>query len=212
MDRNRNPLVNCTAHLGIITLEIVASAANAGAVEEMLGRQETALRETLGELVYGTDDQTLGEVVGQKLARAGQTLAVAESCTGGLIAKLITDVAGASEYFMRGWTTYSNEAKVAELGVSPELIEAHGAVSAEVATAMAQGARRRAGTDHAIGITGIAGPGGGSEQKPVGLVYISLDGSEGSTTSRYVFSRDRSSVRLRAAQTALDLLRHRLGG
>lgn len=212
MDRGRNPLVNCTAHLGVITLEIVASAASGGEAMEMLERQEGALRAALGELVFGVDGQTLGEVVGQKLARAGQTLAVAESCTGGLVAKLITDVPGASEYFTRGWTTYSNEAKVAELGVSSSLIDAHGAVSAEVATAMAQGARRRARADHAIGITGIAGPGGGSEQKPVGLVYISLDGSEGSATSRHVFSRDRSSVRLRAAQTALDLLRRRLGG
>jgi PncC family amidohydrolase len=128
------------------------------------------------------------------------------------VAKLITDIPGSSEYFGRGWTTYSNEAKVAELGVPSDLIKTHGAVSAEVATAMARGARQRAGADHAIGITGIAGPGGGSEQKPVGLVYISIDGLEGSTTSRHVFSRDRRSVRLRAAQTALNLLRHRLGG
>jgi nicotinamide-nucleotide amidase len=178
----------------------------------MLKEREAALRGILGDLVYGVDDQTLAEVVGQALVRKGQTVAVAESCTGGLVAKLITDIAGASQYFARGWTTYSNEAKVAELGVPAELIEAHGAVSAEVASAMAQGARREARADHAIGITGIAGPGGGNEQKPVGLTYISLDGSEGTITSRHVFARDRRSVRLRAAQTALNLLRQRLRG
>ena len=212
MDRDRNPLVNCTAHLGIITLEIVASAGGADEAEAMLVEQESALRAVLGELVYGVDDQTLAGVVGEALARRGQTLAVAESCTGGLVAKLITDVPGASRYFARGWTTYSNEAKVAELGVASDLIETHGAVSAEVAAAMAQGARREAGADHAIGITGIAGPDGGNEQKPVGLTYISLDGLEGTSTSRHVFSRDRRSVRLRAAQTALNGLRQRLRG
>jgi len=137
----------------------------------------------------------------------GKTLAVAESCTGGLLAKLITDISGSSGYFTYGWVTYSNEAKSRELDVPAEMIEKYGAVSEQVARAMAQGARRGAGTDYAIAVTGIAGPGGGTAQKPVGLVYIGVDRQGGTDTSRHVFSFDRSSVRLRAAQTALNILR-----
>jgi len=212
MHRGRNPLVNCTARAGVITLEIVATAAGMDEAEETVAGEEARLRQILGEVVFGTGEQTLAEVLGQHLVRAGKILTVAESCTGGLLAKLITDTPGASEYFNRGWVTYSNEAKVAELGVPEKLIEAHGAVSAEVATAMAQGARRQAQADLAVGITGIAGPGGATEQKPVGLVYISIDDADGATTSRHVFSHERCLVRLRAAQTALNTLRLRLGG
>jgi nicotinamide-nucleotide amidase len=210
MRRGRNPLVNCTVHTGIISLEVVATAADRTEAGTMAEREECSLRAALGKLVYGTDDQTLAEVVGEGLARTGQTLAVAESCTGGLLAKLITDIPGSSRYFTYGWVTYSNEAKCRELEVPQEMIEAYGAVSEQVAQAMAQGARRRAGTDYAIAITGIAGPGGGSEQKPVGLVYIAVDNRDGADTSRYIFSFDRSSVRLRAAQTALNILRLKL--
>lgn len=212
MDRDRNPLVNCTAQVGSITLEIVAMAADESEARERVVRQEKALRKMLGSLIYGVDEQTLAEVVGRRLVQLGQTLAVAESCTGGLVAKLITDIPGASQYFTRGWVTYSNRAKTDELGVPEKLIETHGAVSAEVAAAMAQGARARAGADHAIGITGVAGPEGGSEQKPVGLVYVSVDHADGTSTSEHVFSRDRSSVRRRAAQTALNTLRLGIDG
>lgn len=213
MDRDRNPLVNCTARIGVITLEIVATAASQSQAEAMAADEETRLRKILGDVIYGAGEQTLAEVVGCRLAQTGRTLALAESCTGGLVAKLVTDVPGASTYFSRGWVTYSNEAKVVELGVPADLIAAHGAVSAEVAAAMAQGARRQANADLAIGITGIAGPGGATEQKPLGLVYISVDDADGTVTSRHVlFSQERSFVRLRAAQTALNVLRLRLGG
>jgi len=211
MHRDRNPLVNCTASAGVITLEIVATAAQVAEAQDMVAREEGALRRVLGDVVYGTGEQSLAEVVGEQLTRAGKTLALAESCTGGLLAKLVTDVPGASAYFTRGWVTYSNEAKIAELGVPEGLIEAHGAVSAEVATAMAQGARRRADADLAVGITGIAGPGGATEQKPVGLVYISVDDADGTTTSRYIFAHERSVMRLRTAQTALNTLRLKIG-
>ncbi len=210
MERGRNPLVNCTVHAGVITLEIVATAADQGGAEGMAGEQERLLHEMLGDLVYGVGDQTLAEVVGEGLARMGRTLAVAESCTGGLLAKIITDIPGSSRYFTCGWVTYSNEAKRRELDVPPEMVDKHGAVSEQVARAMAQGARRKAGVDYAISITGIAGPGGGSELKPVGLVYIAVDSREGTDTSRHIFVSDRSSVRLRAAQTALNMLRLRL--
>jgi len=210
MRRGRNPLVNCTAGAGVITLEIVATAVGQGEAEEMVVAEEAALREILGSLVYGIDDQSLAEVVGQRLAELGRTLAVAESCTGGLLAKLITDAPGASRYFAGGWIAYSNEIKTRQLGVPQALIDAHGAVSEQVAAAMAEGARHKAGADIALAITGIAGPTGASEQKPVGLVYIAVSDQKGTDTPRYVFPQDRSSVRLRAAQTALNALRLRL--
>jgi nicotinamide-nucleotide amidase len=210
MQRGRNPLINCTVDSSIITLHIVATAQDAETAERMALKDEESLRNTLGELVYGNDGQTLGQVVGEKLAEQGKTVAVAESCTGGLVAKLLTDIPGASEYFTHGWVTYSNQAKSDELGVPAELIEKHGAVSEQVAEAMARGARRRAGADFAIGITGIAGPGGGSEQKPAGLVYISVDSEQGCETKRCLFTHNRRFVRLRAAQTALNMLRLKL--
>lgn len=210
MRRGRNPLVNCTVHLGVITLEVVATADTQTEAQEMAEREERSLRSALGSLVYGVEDQTLAEVVGDRLRRTGRTLAVAESCTGGLLAKLITDIPGSSEYFTYGWVTYSNEAKTRALGVPVATIATYGAVSEPVARALAQGARRTAGTDYALSITGIAGPGGGTEQKPVGLVYIAVDNHDGTETSRHVFSFDRGSVRLRAAQTALNILRLRL--
>ncbi|MGB2806318.1 MAG: competence/damage-inducible protein A, partial [Sedimentisphaerales bacterium] len=179
MQRGRNPLVNCTASCGVITLTITATAKGKDKAQQMAEKDETTLRDKLGELVYGTDEQTLAEVVGEKLAQQKQTIAVAESCTGGFIAKLLTDIPGASRYFTHGWVTYSNDAKISELGILAHLIEKHGSVSEEVAHAMAQGARKRAGTTFAIGITGIAGPAGGSERKPAGLVYISIDSDNG---------------------------------
>ena len=208
--RGRNPLINCTVKHGLITLHIVATADDKDEAQQMVEKDEKLLRSILGELVYGTDEQTLAEVVGQQLAQQKKTIAVAESCTGGALAKLITDIAGASKYFTHGWVTYSNTAKNTELGVSSELIEKYGAVSDRVAEAMARGARQRAGTDIAIGITGIAGPTGGSEQKPVGLVYISVDSNGDCETQRFIMSGDRALIRLRAAQTALNMLRLRL--
>jgi nicotinamide-nucleotide amidase len=141
------------------------------------------------------------------LARKGKTVALAESCTGGLAAKLLTDVPGASRYFSHGWVTYANEAKIGELGVPCELLEEHGAVSEEVARAMASGAREKAGADYGIGITGIAGPGGGTEQKEVGLTYICVDSDVESHVKRLQLSGERDVVRRRAAQTALNMLR-----
>ncbi|MHC4426196.1 MAG: competence/damage-inducible protein A [Planctomycetota bacterium] len=210
MQRGRNPLINCTAGSGVITLHVVATAEDKETAEQMAEKDEKLLASTLGELVYGRGEQSLAQVVGEKLARQGKTMAVAESCTGGLLAKLLTDIGGASKYFTYGWVTYSNKAKTGELGVSADLIEKYGAVSEQIARAMAQGARKKAGTDFAIGITGIAGPTGGTEQKPAGLVYISVDSHEGCETKRCLFSHGRQFIRLRAAQTALNMLRLKL--
>jgi len=210
MQRGRNPLVNCTAEHGVITLHVIATAKDKDKARQMVEKDEKLLRSKLGDLIYDTGEQTLAEVVGEKLAQQKKTIAVAESCTGGTLAKLLTDIPGASRYFRQGWVTYSNDTKTSELGVPFDLIEKYGAVSEQVASAMARGARNRAGTDFAIGITGIAGPSGGSEQKPVGSVYISVDSDSGYETKRFVMSGDRSSVRLRAAQTALNMLRLKL--
>jgi len=210
MKRDRNPLINCTVQYGVVTLHIIATAKDKEKAMQMAENDEKSLRDRLGRLVYGSGDQSLAEVVGEKLARNKKTLAVAESCTGGMLAKLLTDIPGASRYFMSGWVAYSNQAKISELGVPDDLIQRYGAVSEQVAEAMAQGARKKAGTDFAIATTGIAGPTGGSEQKPVGLVYIAVDSDGGCETGRYLFSHDRDFIRLRAAQTALNMLRLQL--
>jgi nicotinamide-nucleotide amidase len=212
MQRGRNPLINCTAKHGVITLTINAIAEDKDTARQMAEKDVKSLRDKLGELVYGMEEQTLAEVVGEKLSQQKKTIAVAESCTGGCLAKLLTDIPGASGYFTYGWITYSNSAKTSELGVGADLIEKHGAVSEQVACAMAQGARKKARTDFAIGITGIAGPSGATEQKPVGLVYISVDSDNECETKRCLFFHDRAFIRLRAAQTALNMLRLKLNG
>jgi nicotinamide-nucleotide amidase len=210
MQRGRNPLINCTVEYGVITLTIIATAEDKDKAQQMAEKDEKKLRNTLGGLIYGTGEQTLAEVVGAKLAQQKKTIAIAESCTGGTLAKLLTDIPGASRYFTYGWVTYSDIAKISELGIKADLIEKHGAVSSKIAEAMARGARKRAGTDFAIGITGIAGPSGGSKEKPVGLVYISLDSDSGCETKRFIFAYDRDFIRLQAAQTALNMLRLKL--
>ena len=210
MDRNRNPLVNCTVSFGVVTLHIIAKAKTRSQAEDMISKDEKNLRLILGELIYGTDDETLSQAVGNKLIKQGKTVALAESCTGGLVAKLITDIAGASDYFRQSWVTYSNDAKISQLCVAAELIEEYGSVSPQVAEAMAKGAKNKAKSDYAIAITGIAGPTGASEQKPVGLVYISIASDKKCITEKFIFSHDRNFVRLRAAQAALNLLRQQL--
>ncbi len=210
MRRDRNPLINCTVSGGVITLYIVATAENKDVAEEMVEKDLHLLREILGDLAYGADEQTLAEVVGAKLRSHRKSLAVAESCTGGLIGKLLTDVPGSSEYFTCGWVTYSNEAKVSELGVDRILIDKCGAVSEEVARAMAEGARVRAEADFAIGVTGIAGPGGGTDEKPVGLVYIAVAGAGRLDVEHHIFSHSRGHIRYRTALAALNMLRLRL--
>lgn len=207
MNRGRNPLVNVTVSSGVITVSLYASASDRVRTDEMVKRDEDLLRNMLGDLVFGTGEQTLAEVVGGKLVEQGKTIAVAESCTGGLVGKLLTDVPGASRYFTCGWVTYSNEAKVRQLGITEDLIAGRGAVSEEVARAMAGAAREKAGADISVSLTGVAGPGGGTEQKPVGTVYIAVGSSSGGQAERFFFPGDRSSIRLRAANTALNMVR-----
>ena len=207
MARDRNPLINCTVSCGVITLYIIATAKNEHTAQQLIDSDLKKLQSIFGDIIFGYDEQQFEHVIGELLRRTGKTLAIAESCTGGLISKMITDIPGASEYFTFGWVTYSNQAKISQLGVDEETINKYGAVSAEVAGQMAVGARAKSGSDYAIAVTGIAGPGGGTEQKPVGLVYIGIADGNNCDVREFKFSRDREFIRLRTAQTALNLLR-----
>ena len=172
---------------------------------------DAIIRDALGVSIFSDNDEALEEVVVRLLKRRNQTLATAESCTGGLMANRITNVSGASEVFLAGYVTYSNSAKIDVLHVDPKLIDKHGAVSEAVARAMAEGARARAASQHGLATTGIAGPTGGSDEKPVGTVYIALaSGNSETVAKKFVFPTDRETFKQLAAQAALDLLRRRL--
>jgi nicotinamide-nucleotide amidase len=210
MERGRNPLVNTTVQCGVITVHITATAQTEQEAVQMAQTDVKKISQLLGENMFGRGDQTLAEVVGKLLRRSKKTLATAESCTGGLVAKMLTDISGSSDYFRCGWVAYSNEAKLSELKIPPDIIERYGAVSEPVAEAMAAGARDISGSDYGIGITGIAGPTGGSSEKPVGLVFIGLSYEDGCQAQRHVFSGGRDTIRHRAALTALNMLRLKL--
>jgi len=214
MIRGRNPLVGTTASEAVISVRILARGRK-GEVEPLLAADVAEVRRRVGEFVFAEGDETLESVVGRMLVERGLTISTAESCTGGLIAARLTDVPGSSAYFVRGYVTYSNQAKVEALGVNTALIEEHGAVSDEVARAMAEGCRRAAATDMAIGVTGIAGPTGGNPpEKPIGLVYIALADGAGVDSVRWLFGEhlSRMDIRDRACKMALHMLRRRLLG
>jgi nicotinamide-nucleotide amidase len=156
------------------------------------------------------DADTMEGVVASLLKKKNLTLSVAESCTGGLISQRLTGIAGISENFMCGMVTYSNEAKIKFLGVAPETLKKYGAVSEETALEMARGARIAGGTHLAVSVTGIAGPGGGTAKKPVGLVYIGFADSDTTVVQKYLFAGDREAIRWQAANNALDLIRRYL--
>ena len=178
---------------------------------ELLDRAEAIIREELGDHIVSQDERSIEKVVVDLLIERGATVATAESCTGGHLANTLTNVPGASAVFMEGFVTYANEAKTRALAVDAALIHTHGAVSSEVAAAMAEGARAAAGVDHALATTGIAGPGGGSEAKPVGTVFIALATKLGPTVvERHRYQHERETFKNLTAQTALDLLRRRL--
>ena len=178
---------------------------------ELLDRAEALIIEKLGPALASKDGRPLEKVVVDLLTARGETIATAESCTGGFLANELTNVPGASAVFVEGFVTYANAAKVRALGVDAQLIEKHGAVSREVAAAMAEGARRATDSAYALATTGIAGPSGGSNEKPVGTVFIALASRSGSTIiERHRFATDRETFKSLAAQTALDLLRRNI--
>jgi nicotinamide-nucleotide amidase len=191
-----------------IHLTVATDTASEG--EAILDKLARKLADALGVAVFALNGETMEEVIAKLLKERDKTLSVAESCTGGLIGWRLTDVPGASAYFLEGAVTYSNEAKIRTLGVPPETLEAHGAVSSQTAEAMAAGMRRRAGTDYAISVTGIAGPEGGSEEKPVGTVFIGYADDSRTKSLKLLFPGDRELIRWRSSQAALDYLRRQI--
>ena len=193
-------------------VRVLVRAADEVEAEKKLRDVVDRIHIKLGELVLGEGERPLEEIVGELLRERHLTLAVAESCTGGLLTSRITDVPGSSHYLVDAVVSYADEAKVRELGVSAADLKAHGAVSEPVAQQMAEGVRRRAGTDLGLATTGIAGPGGGSPEKPVGTVCVALSDAEGTVVRRYQLMRDRTRNKLLASQLALDWVRRRLLG
>jgi nicotinamide-nucleotide amidase len=193
-----------------IEIHLTAQGKTEQEAELLLDGLSGQIEERLGDAIFAFRGEKMEEVVGLRLAVSGFTVAVAESCTGGLIAHRLTEVPGSSSYFSEGVVTYSNESKTRLLGVPAELIEMRGAVSAEVAEAMAEGVKLRAATDFGLAVTGIAGPTGGTTEKPVGLVYIALSDDAHTEHRRLMLPGDRQLIRWRASQAALDLLRRRL--
>jgi nicotinamide-nucleotide amidase len=206
----KNPQTTILFNNSEIEIHLTAQGKSEAEAELLLDGLAGQIEERLGDSIFAFRGEKMEEVVGLRLAVAGFTLATAESCTGGLVAHRLTEVPGSSSYFMEGVVTYSNEAKTRLLGVPAELIGARGAVSAEVAEAMAEGVKRRAGTDFGLSVTGVAGPGGGTEEKPVGLVYVALSDDAHTEHKRLMLPGDRHLIRWRASQFALDLLRRRL--
>ncbi|HEY6070441.1 MAG TPA: competence/damage-inducible protein A [Chthoniobacterales bacterium] len=175
-----------------------------------LDQADEIVRDELRNVIFTTGDRELEEVLVELLTKKKQTLATAESCTGGLLANRITDVPGASAVLLAGYVCYANEAKTDILGVDPKLIEQHGAVSEEVARAMADGARKRAGSTYALSTTGIAGPDGGSKEKPVGTVYVALAGGKETKVRKLFFPTDRETFKQLVAQVGFEMLRREL--
>jgi len=203
-----NVSVGILAYPGEIQLQLLAKGHNGTDAAQALKKAEERFTERLGNIIFGSDDETLEEVVGKLLKRDELTLSMAESCTGGLTSKKITDVPGSSDYFLGGVVAYHDSAKTNLLNVSEQTLARHGAVSAATALAMAFGVRERFGSDIGLGITGIAGPGGSTSDKPVGLIYIGLSHDTANYSNKYVFFGSREIVRTKSANAALDMIRY----
>lgn len=210
MTGDRNPRIGTTAADGVIGIRILATGNDQAEAQRLIDADAKVIRDRLTTAVFGEGGDTLEGAVANLLRERGLTIATAESCTGGLLAKRLTDIPGSTAYFLRGYVAYANEAKTDLLGVPTQLIERHGAVSEEVARAMAAGCRTAAATDVALSITGIAGPSGGDPpDRPVGLVYLGLATSEGVEVKRLLVGEhlDRAEIRDRSCKSALNLLR-----
>ena len=206
-----NPTLGLLAKEGEVHLRITAKFPPE-VVDDKIKQVEDELRDKLGDYIYGVNEQSLEEIVAFWLRKRKLTIAVAESCTGGLISHRLTNMAGSSNYFYCGIASYSNQAKIDLLGVDESLIKKKGAVSLEVAQKMALGARISANTDLGLGITGIAGPTGATDKKPVGLVYIALSSQTKQIVQEFIFSGNRERIKWRASQAALNMLRKYLLG
>lgn len=206
IEGQRNPTIAPYAGEGECRLRLTASAAAEQQAIWMLDELEGRVRQTLGRHIYGYEQDTLESVIIGRLKNAGKRLAVAESCTGGLVSHRLTNVPGSSEAFFEGVVTYDNRSKSTRLGVPAELITARGAVSEPVARAMAEGIRKTSGCDYGVATTGIAGPGGGTDAKPVGLVYVAASGPLETRVIERRFAYDRAANKHSFSQAALDLL------
>jgi len=195
---------------GEVHVKVSAEAKDLEQAEAIRDRAVSLVEAKLASHVFGYDDDTLEGRVAVLLEEQGLKLAAAESCTGGLLSKVLTDIPGSSSYFWGSVCSYSNEAKEIFLGVNPDTLNRFGAVSPETAAEMATGLRSRSGVDYTLSITGIAGPGGGSAEKPVGLVFLGLAGPEGCNVKELRFVGHREAIRILAVKSALDLLRRQL--
>ena len=208
-----DPTVAPLAGQGKVRLRITARAATQREAEDKIVPVEQEILTRLGGYYFGEDNETLESTVGRLLKEQGATLALAESCTGGLLAKRLTDIAGSSAYFKEGLVTYTNESKERLLGVPHDLLLEHGAVSEPVVRHMAEGVRELASSDYGLSVTGVAGPDGGTKEKPVGLVFVGLSEAGGTIAERLdltAWARSREAIRERSANRAFDLLRLRL--
>ena len=198
------------AHQAVIDIKATVTGEDEMIIDEILQNLKQEFREVLGSAIFGEGHDTLESVTGKLLGHLRRTLATAESCTGGLVAQKITNIPGSSLYFTQGVVSYANQSKVRLLGVRNETLETYGAVSEQTATEMAARMKDLSGADYAISLTGIAGPDGGTPEKPVGLVYIGVAAPDGTVVSRFMFGGLRADIRERAANQALDLLRRKL--
>lgn len=205
-----NPTVALLARPGEILVRITAKARTEEEAEHLIDEMYTKIHARLGEAIFAIDNQTMEDVVAAALTKEKKTIALAESCTGGLVTSCLTDVAGASEYLMGSVVSYSNLVKEKQLGVSADTLRQHGAVSEPTARQMAEGIRRLIGTDLGVGITGLAGPGGGTEDKPVGTVYIAVSGEKGTVVQLCHFTGTRSMIKRLVKQAALNEIRNYL--
>ena len=205
-----NPTTTILAVAGAIEIHLRARAANEDEAQALLTELGDKIELALGDHVFSTRGESLEQIVAMYLNMKQKSVAVAESCTGGLLSERLTRVPGSSGYFLGGVVCYSNDLKTKLAGVPPALLEAHGAVSKPVAQALAEGIRNRSGANIGIGITGVAGPSGGTPEKPVGLVYISLADERGTQVREFRFPGDRERIRHWATQAALELIRRRM--
>jgi len=194
-------------HDGIVTINIRVTATTRESAIKLLDRIEQEMRKELGNAVFGVSDETLEYAVAVLLKKCNKTIAVAESCTGGLVSDKLTNIPGISEFFLEGVVAYSNKAKVEILGVSEEFIRKYGAVSPQVARAMAEGIKKRASANIGVGITGIAGPTGATKEKPVGLVYIAVIVDDVAEVKECRFRGSRIDIKNYSANTALNMVR-----
>lgn len=206
----KNPTLALLSRSGEIHVRLTAKGETAEVAHQLIAELEPRIMERIGEFVFGADEQALEQVVGEALTDRKYTLAVAESCTGGAVSARLTDIPGSSAYLTGSVVSYSNKVKAEFVGVPETILREKGAVSVETARAMAEGIRQRFGVDIGVGVTGIAGPGGGTEEKPVGLVYIAVAGPNGTVAEEERFTGQRSGIRTRTVNATLDLVRRYL--